>query len=119
MTTTTVDSAKLFSLTGRKAIIMGVGALGRMAAATLTSAGSSVLLVDREAALEHQETKALREQSGEKVECFAMLPNDQQSATAMVEGALDRLGGLDILVITAGNNIVATPSKWRLNNGMR
>ncbi len=117
MTTTGIDAAKLFSLSGRKAIVMGVGALGRTAAETLASAGASVLLVDGDAALKHQETTALRERFGNKVELVAMLPNDQQSADAMVAHALDRFGGIDILVVTAGNNIARdavdmAPEQW-------
>ena len=117
MTPTTIDAAKLFDLTDRRAIVMGVGALGRMAAETLTSAGASVLLVDSHQALEHQQTAALRQRFGAKVELFATAPSDQDGCAAMVAHVLDRLGGLDILVVTAGNNIARdavemTPEEW-------
>lgn len=113
----TIDASKLFDLTERKAIVMGIGALGRAAVATLSSAGASVLLVDDEATLEQTETKALRGQPGRKLEFLAIRPNDEQSASAMVDAARDRLGGVDILVITAGINIVGNavdmpPEEW-------
>lgn len=117
MATTKIDAVKLFNLVGRKAIVMGVGTLGRVASAILASAGASVLLVDGDTELLQQEAQALRSRSGATVDYLTMRPDDQPSATAMVEGARDRLGGLDILVVTAGINIVAdainmTPEQW-------
>lgn len=107
MADTAVDAAKLFSLAERKAIVMGVGTLGRTAAAILASAGASVLLVDGDAAALQRQTQALRLRSTAPVEYLATRPNDEQGAAAMVDTALQRLGGLDILVVTAGVNIVA------------
>lgn len=112
-----MDTAKLFDLAGRSAIVMGVGALGRMAATTLAGVGASVLLVDSDAALGHPDVSALRERFGAKVELLPMLPDKEPSCEAMVARAIARFGGLDILVVTAGNNIARdalemTPQEW-------
>lgn len=117
MTADSINVAKLFDLADRRAIIMGVGALGRTTAAALAGAGASVLLVDSAAALEHPETAALRERFGAKMALLPMLPADQQTTDAMVAHARNRFGGLDILVVTAGNNIARdavdmTPEQW-------
>lgn len=108
---------ELFSLRDRKAIVLGVGTLGRTVAATLASAGASLLLVDGdEAALRHG-ADSLRDRHAQNVHFLTTRPDDEESADAMVKYALNCLGGLDILVVTAGVNIVAqatemSPEQW-------
>lgn len=116
-TTTGIDAAKLFDISGRKAVVVGVGALGRMTAATLASAGAAVLLVDSAAALKHPDIAAMRERPGAKLELLPLLPADQHGTDTMVAHARERLGSLDILVVTAGNNIARdavdmAPEQW-------
>jgi NAD(P)-dependent dehydrogenase (short-subunit alcohol dehydrogenase family) len=88
-----------------------------MAGSALAGAGASVLLVDGGAALGHPEVAALRDRFGAKVEFLSLLPDTQSSCEGMVEHAITLFGRLDILLVTAGNNIARdalemTPQEW-------
>jgi NAD(P)-dependent dehydrogenase (short-subunit alcohol dehydrogenase family) len=117
MTGVVGDALHLFDLTGRRAIVMGVGALGRALSAALASAGASLLLVDGDAANLEKQAQDLRARFRRKVECLAVSPTDEASALEMTENAVRLLGGLDILFVTVGKNIVAQavdmrPAQW-------
>jgi NAD(P)-dependent dehydrogenase (short-subunit alcohol dehydrogenase family) len=89
------------SLDGRVAIVTGAGAgLGRADALALAAAGASVVLNDLPGAAEEaaEEVRALGVDA-------VVVPGDvgeRTTADAMVSAAVDRLGGLDVVVNNAG-----------------
>jgi NAD(P)-dependent dehydrogenase (short-subunit alcohol dehydrogenase family) len=107
MIATAAGALQLFDLTGRTAIVMGVGALGRSLSEALASAGAKLLLVDGDASALDAHAHSLHRRFEIKVECLVSRPSDERSASEMVERAMQSLGGVNILVVTAGGNIVA------------
>jgi NAD(P)-dependent dehydrogenase (short-subunit alcohol dehydrogenase family) len=117
MTAASGGTSRLFDLSDRKAIVMGVGALGRILSATLAEAGASLLLVDGDATNLDKQAQDLRARFGRTVEYLPVSPTCEASALEMTESAVRHLGGLDILVVTAGKNVVAQavemrPEQW-------
>jgi NAD(P)-dependent dehydrogenase (short-subunit alcohol dehydrogenase family) len=117
MSAFTARASRLFDLTGRKAIVMGVGALGRAVSTALASAGASLLLVDGDEGNLDKQTQVLREEFSVQVESLPISPVDETSAALMTETAVRQLGGLNILFVTAGNNFVSRavdmrPEQW-------
>jgi NAD(P)-dependent dehydrogenase (short-subunit alcohol dehydrogenase family) len=112
-----LDTKKLFNLSGKVALITGgTGAFGRIAALGLADAGAKVVITaSNKAGLEKvaAEVKA----AGGAVEIVARRAETEADAEAMVDTAVQKFGGLDILVAGAGMNdpapIVDQPlEKW-------
>lgn len=96
--------AGLFSLAGRSAVITGAaGGIGRWLAGGLGAAGASVLLTDlRDADLEPVE-RTLTD-AGVRVHSLAVDLGEEDAPDRIVAGAVERLGGIDILVNCAATN---------------
>lgn len=96
---------RLFDLTGRVAAVTGAGrGLGRVMALALAAAGADVLLASRTAPeLERlaDEVRAL----GRRALPFPADVTDADACEAMAAAAVERLGGLDVLVNNAGTNV--------------
>lgn len=96
---------RLFDLGGRVAAVTGAGrGLGRVMALALAAAGADVLLASRTAPeLERlaEEVRAL----GRRALPFPADVTDPDACEAMAEAAVERLGGLDVLVNNAGTNV--------------
>ena len=96
---------RLFDLTGRVAAVTGAGrGLGRVMALALAAAGADVLLASRTAPeLERlaEEVRAL----GRRALPFPADVTDSDACEAMAAAAVERLGGLDVLVNNAGTNV--------------
>lgn len=96
---------RLFDLTGRVAAVTGAGrGLGRVMALALAAAGADVLLASRTAPeLERLagEVRAL----GRRALPFPADVTDPDACEAMAAAAVERLGGLDVLVNNAGTNV--------------
>jgi NAD(P)-dependent dehydrogenase (short-subunit alcohol dehydrogenase family) len=112
-----LDTKKLFNLSGKVALITGgTGAFGRIAALGLADAGAKVVITaSNKAGLEKvaAEVKA----AGGSVEIVTRRAESEADAEAMVDTAVQKFGGLDILVAGAGMNdpapIVDQPlEKW-------
>ena len=89
-------------LKGRVAIVTGAGSgNGRGIALRLAEEGARIVAadVDREAA---QETAALVGRGGGEAVAMPADVRRREQAAAMVEGAKDRFGGIDVLVNNAG-----------------
>jgi NAD(P)-dependent dehydrogenase (short-subunit alcohol dehydrogenase family) len=94
----------LFSLEGRVAVVTGAaGGIGRWLAAGLGAAGASVLLTDvDEPGLE--EARASLEAAGIDAAATAVDLADDDAPERIVEAALERFGGLHVLVNNAAVN---------------
>ena len=101
-----LPGVKQFDLTGKVAIITGGSkGLGLAMAAGLASAGASIMLVNRNAEEGMQAAKILAEDFGVKTSSFSADISNQEQTESMVATTLQKFGGLDILINSAGINI--------------
>ena len=99
-----LEPARAFSLEGKTAIVTGAGGgIGRWLAAGLGAAGASVLVTDLdEGALEDcAETLAAAQL---EVSAFACDLGEADAAQGIVDAAVERFGGVDVLVNNAAVN---------------
>jgi NAD(P)-dependent dehydrogenase (short-subunit alcohol dehydrogenase family) len=94
-------STDRFKLAGKVAIVTGgAGGIGRVYGRALAEAGASVVLADLDGrAADHEAAKLAADghaAAGVKVDI-----TDPQEAAAMAQSAIDRFGGIDILVNNA------------------
>ena len=107
MTDATTDPLSLFSVKGKVAIVAGAtGAFGAMAAETLASAGTRLVL----AAGNAKELAAIADacrKRGAEVEAVASRPSSETACEAIVQKAVELFGRVDILVVASGKNDVS------------
>jgi NAD(P)-dependent dehydrogenase (short-subunit alcohol dehydrogenase family) len=101
------NPASLFDIRGQTAIVTGAsGAFGALAAKTLAGAGANVVL----AASKEDELKkvvAACEALGGKTAIVAKRPSSEANCDAIVAAAVEKFGGVDILVVASGLNKVS------------
>lgn len=101
------DPLSLFSVKGKTAIVTGAtGAFGAIAAKTLAGAGANVVICANSADGLKKIASAC-EALGGKVEVVAKRPSSEANCDAIVKAAVDRFGGVDILVVASGQNKVS------------
>lgn len=111
--------ARLFDLTGRRALVTGGNSgIGEAMAHALGLAGARVLLVARRAAELKAAAGRLRD-DGIDAQWLAADLADPAATQAAARDAEQRLGGVDILVNAAGVNLrepfaEVTPASWQL-----
>ncbi|MET0680527.1 MAG: glucose 1-dehydrogenase [Burkholderiales bacterium] len=109
---------KLFDVTGKVAIVTGGnGGIGLGIARGLAQAGASIAVAGRNAQKNGTAVKEL-EALGAKAAAIQVDVRDETSCRAMVAGAVERFGRIDVLVNNAGTNIRklpqdATLADWR------
>jgi NAD(P)-dependent dehydrogenase (short-subunit alcohol dehydrogenase family) len=107
MTLPKIDNASLFDVRGKSAIVVGAtGAFGKVACATLGSAGARLTV----AAGSASELESLtQELLGARIESVAIAKrsNSEADAEAIVERARAAYGSVDILVVASGMNDVS------------
>ncbi len=107
MTLPAIDAARLFDIGGKSAIVVGAtGAFGKVACATLGSAGARLTIAAGNAA----ELKKLTDElsaAGIAAHAVARRSNTEGDAQAIVEAAIAAHGGVDILVVASGMNDVS------------
>jgi NAD(P)-dependent dehydrogenase (short-subunit alcohol dehydrogenase family) len=97
----------LFDIRGKTAIVTGAsGAFGALAAQVLAGAGANLVICAGKAG-ELQQVAAACEQLGAKAEVVPLRPSSEANCDRIVNAAVDRFGGLDILVVASGKNDVA------------
>src|SRR3954463_14163061 len=97
----------LFDIRGKTAIVTGAsGAFGALAAKVLAGAGANVVLAAGNA-IELKKVAAECEQLGSKVDSVALRPSSADNCDKIVQAAVKRFGGVDILVTASGINKVA------------
>lgn len=107
MTLPKIDTAALFDVRGKSAIIVGAtGAFGKVACATLGQAGARLIVAAGSASDLESLTEELRAAG---IECVAIArrSNCEADAEAIVERARAAYGGVDILVVASGMNDVS------------
>jgi NAD(P)-dependent dehydrogenase (short-subunit alcohol dehydrogenase family) len=97
----------LFDVRGKTAIVTGAtGAFGALAAKVLAGAGCNIVLAAGGAeAL--KKVAAECEQLGARVESVNLRPSSAAQCDKIVHAAVERFGGVDILVLASGINKVA------------
>jgi len=122
MSLPSIEAARLFDVRGKSAIVVGAtGAFGKVACATLGSAGSRLIV----AAGNASELASLEDDlnaKGISAHSIARRPDNEANADAIVEAAVSHFGGVDILVIASGMNDVSPiidMSPERFGNVMR
>jgi NAD(P)-dependent dehydrogenase (short-subunit alcohol dehydrogenase family) len=97
----------LFDIRGKTAIITGAsGAFGALAAKTFAGAGANVVLAASKAD-ELKKVAAECERLGGKTEIIALRPNSEENCEKIVKAAVDKFGGVNILVVASGLNKVS------------
>lgn len=98
------DYRSMFDLSGRRALVVGCGGIGRACVEALADFGAAVAAADISSDLAEQAAEATRA-AGPAAFATGVDASDPASARACVDWAVDKLGGLDILVNAAGINI--------------
>jgi NAD(P)-dependent dehydrogenase (short-subunit alcohol dehydrogenase family) len=97
----------LFDVKGKTAIVTGAtGAFGVIAAKTLAAAGANVVIAANNA----EGLKKLAAECtglGGKAEVVAKRPSSEANCDALVAAAVEKFGGVDILVVASGQNKVS------------
>jgi len=97
----------LFDIKGKTAIVTGAsGAFGALAAKTLAGAGANVVL----AASKQDELNKIAaecEKLGAKAAGVALRPSSEENCDKIVQTAVEKFGGVDILVVAGGLNKVS------------
>lgn len=97
---------KLFDLSGKAAIVTGGSkGLGLAMAAGLSSAGASVMLVNRTVRDGESAATQLTSDYGTRAIAFGADITDRGQTERMAEAAIDAFGRIDILINSAGINI--------------
>jgi len=104
----------LFDLSGRVAVVTGGnGGIGLGMARGLAAAGASVMVAGRNPEKNASAVRALRE-LGAKAESIEVDVTREEDCRAMAAAAVERLGGIAILVNNAGTNIRKRPEEYSL-----
>jgi len=104
----------LFDLSGRTAVVTGGnGGIGLGMATGLAAAGASVMIAGRNSAKNAAAVRIL-EKLGSKAAAVESDVTREADCRAMVEAAIARFGGLQILVNNAGTNIRKRPEEYTL-----
>lgn len=100
---------QLFSLAGKKALVTGASrGIGQVIAVAFAEAGADVALTARGAEGLAATAKQVRDLGREAVEISADLTG-QETATAVVATAIEKLGQLDVVVNNAGGSNFVVP----------
>jgi NAD(P)-dependent dehydrogenase (short-subunit alcohol dehydrogenase family) len=101
-------------LSGKVAVVTGAGrGLGLAYAEALAAAGASVVVNDVDAESAEQAVKQIRESGGKALPVVAPV-GDSATADALVAGAVEEFGRLDVLVSNAG--ILRDKVLWKMSD---
>ncbi len=98
----------LFDVKGKTAIVTGAtGAFGAIASKTLAAAGANVVICANGAEALKKLAVECEALGGGKAEVVAKRPSSEANCDAIVDAAVKRFGGVDILVVASGQNKVS------------
>jgi gluconate 5-dehydrogenase len=96
---------KLFSLEGKKALVIGGGGdIGAAIAKTLSQQGAQVGISSRNLDKLKKTAARLKEETGNEFACFAADASDEDSVMKLSEEFTAKMGTIDILVNSQGQN---------------
>ncbi len=114
----TTGRAEWLGLSGARVLIAGAGGIGRQCALGYAAAGASVLVVDRDTdrLRELEATPLFGQAKGQTLQADLAEPG---AGGRVVDAALERLGGLDVLLHSVGVNdrrpvLEFTEDEWEL-----
>ncbi|HEU4661209.1 MAG TPA: SDR family oxidoreductase [Pseudolabrys sp.] len=107
----------LFDVKGKSAIVAGAsGAFGALAAKTLAGAGANVVLAASNAEALKKVADECEKLGGGKTAIVALRPSTEENCDKIVQTAVERFGGVDILVVASGINKVSKIADQRLED---
>ncbi len=107
----------LFDIKGKSAIVAGAsGAFGALAAKTLAGAGANVVLAASNAEALKKIAAESEKLGGGKTEVVALRPSSEENCDKIVKAAVDKFGGVDILVVASGINKVSKIADQKLDD---
>ncbi|HET7849124.1 MAG TPA: SDR family oxidoreductase [Pseudolabrys sp.] len=107
----------LFDIRGKSAIVAGAsGAFGTLATKTLAGAGANVVLAASNAEALKKIAAECAKLGGGKTEIVALRPSSEENCDKIVKAAVDKFGGVDILVVASGINKVSKIADQKLDD---
>ncbi|MGE5534469.1 MAG: SDR family NAD(P)-dependent oxidoreductase [Acidobacteriota bacterium] len=107
----------LFDVKGKSAIVAGAsGAFGALAAKTLAGAGANVVLAASNAEALKKVADECEKLGAGKTAIVALRPSTEENCDKIVQTAVERFGGVDILVVASGINKVSKIADQRLED---
>ena len=101
---------QMFDLSGKVAIVTGGnGGIGLGMAQGLAAAGASIAVAARNQEKSQGAVEALLAAGAPRAEAFTVDVTNPDSAKAMAEAVVEKLGRIDILINNAGTNIRKRP----------
>ena len=98
----------LFDIRGQTAIVAGAsGAFGALAAKTLAGAGANVVLAASNTEALKKIAAECDKLGGGRTDIVALRPSSEENCDRIVKTAVDKFGGVDILVVASGLNKVS------------
>lgn len=88
-----------FSLDGRTSIVTGGNrGIGRGISEALAEAGSDIVIANRDAQAGERAATGIAEETGVETASISTDITDEDQVSALVEGAVEQFGGVDVLV---------------------
>ncbi len=107
----------LFDIKGRSAVVAGAsGAFGALAAKTLAGAGANVVLAASNADALKKVAAECAKLGGGQTEVVVLRPSSEENCDKIVKAAVDKFGGVDILVVASGINNVSKIADQKLDD---
>lgn len=101
-----MSTIDMFRLDGRTSIVTGGNrGIGRGISEALAEAGSDIVIANRDAEAGERAAAEIAEVTGVETTALSTDITDEEQVAALVEGTIERFGGVDILVNNAGITI--------------
>lgn len=105
--------AKLFSLEGRNAVVVGgAGGIGRGLAAALVHAGAQVAIADINVEGMEQVSKEIEEATGQKIRTYLVNTDEESNVEELAAKAVTDFGRVHVLINAQGFNIKASATEF-------
>jgi NAD(P)-dependent dehydrogenase (short-subunit alcohol dehydrogenase family) len=107
MSLPSIDSSKLFDVSGKSAVVVGAtGSFGQVVCATLGNAGAKLVITAGNSSRLSELASELKA-AGIATVGVALRPDNEADCDAIVSAAVEAYGGIDILVVASGMNDIS------------
>jgi NAD(P)-dependent dehydrogenase (short-subunit alcohol dehydrogenase family) len=107
MSLPSIDSSKLFDVSGKSAVVVGAtGSFGQVVCATLGNAGAKLVITAGNSSRLSELALEL-EAAGIATVGVALRPDNENDCDAIVSAAVEAYGRIDILVVASGMNDIS------------